>query len=284
MISLVTIVLAMPQSLAGGAPALTESFEAPGTTWSATIFPDEFLLGAALSREPLSVGLGAPNTSPALPINAGGDLEGRYYETGLAATGGYALTADVPSNQLTDVALRGYVAIGNPDPFGSQSISFLLRANVTPRPIGPPRLNAYTATINRNGPGFATLSLARWNDGVIAAGDVFVSGGFPVDFANENYLLEFRVQSTILLARLWRVTADQGQIRVDPIVLGQGTGLMTNWLWARDGELTQGRAGVRGFARGGNSVFWDDLRLGSASDRLRFLAEPPQPPTVPTQP
>ena len=57
---------------------LHEPFDEPGTSWAATIFPDlHVLAGGAFTREPLSVALGAPDALPELPINAGGDLEGR---------------------------------------------------------------------------------------------------------------------------------------------------------------------------------------------------------------
>ena len=128
---------------------LYEDFDAPGTTWAATIFSDEHISGVeAFTREPLSAGMGAPDTVPPLPINAGGDLEGRYSEGN--SGGAFALTADVPGNTFSHGAMRGFVAIGAPDPFGSQSVAFLLRASLNPTPPFGSGLNAYTAHIARN--------------------------------------------------------------------------------------------------------------------------------------
>ena len=268
-------ILAPVQRTAPLQVVLSEDFDEPGTTWAATIFPDEFIPGgAAFTREELSSALGAPDTSPALPINAGGDLEGRYAEVSLSG-GSFALGADTPANRFEDAALRGFLAIGNPDPFGGQTVGFLLRASVDPNPAFGSGLDAYTAEIVHNQGSTALLVLARWRNGVITAADTFATASFPVDLAAENYLLEFRVQGDLLTARLWRVTASNGSLAIDPIPLGAGPGRPANSLVARDSELTSGRAGVSAFARGGNSVFWDDVLLGQPGDKLGHLALPP---------
>jgi hypothetical protein len=258
---------------------LREDFDEPGTSWAATLFPDEIIPGgAAFTREELSGALGAPDTSPPLPINTGGDLEGRYAEV-TASGGSYALGADVPSNRFEDAAIRGYLAIGAPDPFGGQTVGFLLRASVNPNPPFGTGLNAYTAEVVHNqGQPTALLVLARWRDSVITAGDTFATASFPVDLGAENYLLEFRVQGDLLTARLWRVTASGGSVAVDPIPLGTGPSGPTSVLRAHDPELTSGRAGVSAFARGGNSVFWDDVELGQPGDKLGRSLLPPLPP------
>ena len=258
---------------------LREDFDEPGTAWSATLFPDLLLTGnTAFTREELSTALGAPSTIPPLPINAGGDLEGRFAEVTLGS-GSYALTADTPENRLEDAALRGYVAIGNPDPFGGQTVGFLLRANIEPHPPFGTGLNAYTAEIVHNGgQTSASVYLSRWRNGVIRPPDLLASAAFPIDLANENYRIEFRVEGDLLSVRLWRVTAAGGSVVLAPIPLGTGPGGSANLLTARDSELTAGRAGLSAFARGGNSVFWDDVELVQPGDKLGGLGMPPSPP------
>jgi hypothetical protein len=253
---------------------LLEDFDepGPGTSWNATLFPDEILGGGTqLVREPLTVAQGAPDTQPPLPINAGGDLEGRLYELTLGGSG-YALTADMAENQLSDCAVRGFVAIGAPDPFGSQSVGLLIRASVNPNPPFGTGLNAYTAQVIRNGNGDVSFMLARWRDGVITPPDVFANVPFVASFAQENYLIALHAEGDALLARLWRVRVQSGSLVVEPVLLAQSpNGKPTNTIGARDGELVSGRIGVDGFARGGNSVFWEDVQLGLPPDRLAPL-------------
>jgi hypothetical protein len=252
-----------------------EDFDEPGSglDWSATLFPESSLGGSTLTREPLTVAQGAPDTVPALPINAGGDLEGRLFEI-TAGGGSFALTEDTPENQLTDGAVRGFVAIGAPDPFGGQTVGLLVRASINPNPPFGTGLNAYVAQIVRNGPGAVSFALARWRDGVITAADVFANVPFVANFPQENYLIALHAEGDMLLARLWRVRADAGALVIEPVPLGTSpNGKLSNTIVAHDGELAAGRVGVDGFARGGNSVFWDDVQLGLPADAVATRAQ-----------
>src|SRR5262245_14405962 len=72
--------LALATNVFAQAP-LIEDFDEVGSDWSNTHFPGEVIFGdGVFTREALDVALGAPDTQPPLPINAGGDLEGRYSE------------------------------------------------------------------------------------------------------------------------------------------------------------------------------------------------------------
>lgn len=238
-----------------------ESFDEPGTTWSNTRFPDVFgpgLPGAfAFVREPLDPLSGAPDTTPPLPINVGGDLEGRYVELGLAGSGAYALMRDDPANAIADVGVRGFVGIGNPDPFGSQSVGFVLRGSVN----ASGRVDAYLAELVHNGGNLGLLAVSRIRDGVITVADLFVlSSPFPVDLQNENYLLFFGAVGETLVARMWVTHVVGGVVTSEPIDLGLGTS-PPNAVVVHDGELSAGRVGVRCFARGGNSALFEDVRV-----------------------
>lgn len=258
-----------------------EDFDEPGTSWSATLFPDELILGGTvLTREPLTLAQGAPDTDPPLPINAGGDLEGRLFELTFGGSG-YALTADVPENQVTDGAVRAFVAIGAPDPFGGQSVGLLVRASINPNPPFGSGLNAYTAEVIRNGNGAVSFALARWRDGVITPPDVFANVPFVASFAQENYVIALHAEGDRILARLWRVRVDTGALVIEPVTLGLGPSGPTNTIVARDGELASGRFGVDGFARGANSVFWDDIQLGLPPDRVALAVRAPGPTLAP---
>ena len=245
-----------------------EDFDRPGpaTSWIATFFPDEIRLGdSLLTRESLTISQGAPDTMPPLPINAGGDAEGRCSEQTFGG-GAYALTADTPENRLTDCAVRGFVAIGVPNPSGGQNVGLLVRVNIDPNPPFGTGLNGYMAQVSRNGSS-ATFELARWRGGVVTPPDVFATVPFVADFEQENYLIALHAEGDALLARLWRVRVASGALVIEPVLLGTSPkGTPTNAIVARDGELAAGRIGVYGFARGGNSVFWDDVQLGQPPD------------------
>jgi hypothetical protein len=250
--SILLATLALAIQLHGDPPARFEDFDERGTTWAATIFPE--VNAGSYSREPLTTALGAPDTVPPLPINAGGDLEGRYVEA-LAST--FTLAANEPANRFEDGGIRGYLGFGVTSSFGSQSVGFLLRASINPSPPFGSGLNAYTAYVDRSTATQAILHLARWRDGVVT--DVFASADITVHPGQENLLLEFEVQGSYLAARLWRVTAVSGRLVTAPVALAPAPGVLGNLLWAEDGELVRGRAGVHAFTRSSNSVFFDDV-------------------------
>lgn len=258
-----------------------EDFDAPGTSWSATLFSDAHPgFNTALTREPLTVIRGAPDTVPPLPINAGGDAEGRMFETAVPASDAFALTANVPESHFRDGALSLHAAFGVTSAFGDQSVGPLLRASI--RPVTG-RLDAYTALLTRTGGrNNAVLLLARWRNGVITLDEVFAESDLRIDPDVENYRIEFEVVGTRLAARLWRITAAGGRLVLAPVVISGGSGPLGNELVAHDAELRTGRAGIRFFTRSTNSVFVDDIVLkakdpsrGSSSGLLSAPALPP---------
>ena len=100
-----------------------ERFNQAGNAWAASTFSNTILLGSGSNVERIVIpaGLGAPNTAPALPINEGGDKEGRFFEAGGFFSGSYALTDPVPANELTDASIDGYVAFGFTSGTGTRS-------------------------------------------------------------------------------------------------------------------------------------------------------------------
>jgi len=248
--------------------AVFEDFDARGTSWAATIFPNvEASPNMGVSREPLSVDQGAPDTEPPLPINAGGDAEGRFCEEVLPASGSFALSAISPANVMRNGSIRAVVAFGVTDPFGSQIYGVLLRARINPNPPFGSGLNAYTAYIYRSGaiPGEGNFVLARWQDGVVSS--QFVLTSFALGAGPENYVIEFEVEGRRLAARLWRITARDGSLVTEPVALANGLGPLANQIEAQDGSLITGRAGMYAFTRSTNSVFCDDILVKRTDDR-----------------
>jgi hypothetical protein len=232
------------------APGL-EDFDQAGSTWADTLFPAQLGLGGAFVREPLGAGLGAPDTDPPLPINQGGDKEGRYFEQTFAPTGAISTSLDVHC----DVRIEGYVGIGFPDPFGGRSVGFLLRGGYTPWST------AYSATLNHNGGTTATLDLSFQCNGIITPSTVLASSQpITIDPFHENYRLTFTAVGNQLVAELARVFVSGGVVVEEPIDLLAAPGVQSQ-LVATDGRLVAGFVGVNAFARGGNSVFYDDVQV-----------------------
>ena len=251
---LTTLALAIQLHGDPSPPTWFEDFDERGTTWAETIFPE--VHGGPFSREPLTTFQGALDTVPPLPISAGGDLEGRNVD---APSGSFALAANVPANRFENGGIRGYVAFGIRSSFGSQSVGFLLRSSINPSPPFGSGLNAYMAYVDRSTATNATFTLARWRDGVVTWDDVLASTEITIHPSRENLLLEFEVQGEQLAARLWRVSAVAGRLVIAPVALAPAPGVLGNLLWAEDGELALGRAGVHAFTRSSNSVFFDDV-------------------------
>src|SRR5262245_37801716 len=70
---------------AGANVVVFEKFNQAGNLWTSSVFSDVIMdAGGAIERTTIGAALGAPNTTPALPINEGGDKEARYYQTVLS--------------------------------------------------------------------------------------------------------------------------------------------------------------------------------------------------------
>ena len=253
-----------------------EDFDAPGSSWAQTIFSDVLAPPTnGLSREVLTVGQGAPDTFPPLPIAAGGDLEGRVFEVMVAGGSPFALMADEPENVFRDGAIRAVVAFGVTSSFGDQAAGVLLRARVGAGPPSGSHLHAYTAEIVRSG-SVGIFVLARWANGVITADTVFAESKFPMgNPALENFLIELRAVGTRLDASLWRISASAGRVVTAPVILAGGLGPLSNQFAATDEALASGRAGLHAFVRSTNNVFFDDARVKAfdTARQARVLAD-----------
>ena len=241
------LLAAIFMSVAAHAAAFVENFDEAGTTWANTRFSNIIPSGGGtFERQSLSTALGAPNTSPVLPVNAGGDLEGRYYEASLAITSSYAVT----TGTFTDATIDGYFGFGIVVAFGAPSMGLLLRESGNSSfPV-----NSYLATLGLGGPiapfsNSGNFSIQRITNGV---GQVLAtSGNFGTTQANSNYHLTFSAIGSTLTASVSQVRVVEGALVETPITL----------LTATDFGLTSGAAGVSAFARGQQSIFFDDISV-----------------------
>ena len=233
-----------------------ESFEQDGSAWIGTLFPNLAWTGGALFvRDALGSGLAAPDTTPPLPINVGGDKAARCFEVAPRNGGAIAIGERV----YCDVELDGYVAFGYPDAFGSRLAGFLLRGG------SAPSHTAYSVEVVHNGGTTALLALSFMCNGIVAAPNVLAtSQAFPVDLTRENYRLTASVQGTLLRARLRRVFVSGGVVVEEPIDLLPAPGIRDE-LVATSTLLFEGTVGSSGFACGASSVFFDDVRITDLS-------------------
>ena len=225
-----------------------EDFEGPGFDWSTTLFSEVIGPGGAtfFGRTPIFGNENAPDTSPPLPVNVDGDTEGRYAAPG---GGSYALTPDIPSNQLTDSSISGFVGFG---PFQCSSLDFssagfVLRATVDPNSLGL-GVTGYSAILS-NAPcsNVLLLDLYRWGSTTATTSTSLASATFRGEVSNENYALSLRARGNRLSTRVWRVVVDPQGLRLEPVVLNPGaSGTAAYTLAATDDSFSSGRSGLYG--------------------------------------
>lgn len=253
------LLAAIFMSVAAHAAAFVENFDEAGTTWANTRFSNIIPSGGGtFERQSLSTALGAPNTSPALPVNAGGDLEGRYYEATLAATSSYAVTA----NSFTDATIDGYLGYGVVTSFGAPSMGFVLRESGNSIAL----VNGYSARIGISGPipnysSSGALTISRIVNGVVTSANIFATSlAFGMNEATENYHLTFSAIGSTLTASVFRIQAVGGALVETPIDLQSAAGVQSS-ITATDSALTSGAAGLNAFVRGSQSIFYDDISV-----------------------
>ncbi len=236
-------------------PVLAEDFDQSGSALTYTCFPDETHSGGTVFvRETVQAATGAPNTAPALPINVGGDKECRYYEADYAPSHAYALMTGISENDFADGVIDGTIAAAMPVPWGSRDAGFVLRAQE-----GGNGMNCYFACFYNYVGNTGHFAISRLNNGI--GQTLLDSDDFPVDLQSENYRIRFRADGTMLTAWLWRVHVVDGAVVETPIDLNASEPGVQNVISAEDDELSSGRAGLFAFARGENSVFFDDVHL-----------------------
>ncbi|MGE4198095.1 MAG: hypothetical protein AB7G11_13335, partial [Phycisphaerales bacterium] len=254
-IVLASLALASRSALAQ--TVIFEKFNQNGMLWSDSVFSNVSLGPSTfLERGQTAAGLGAPNTSPVLPINESGDKEGRFFTTAATSNTAYALTAQVGGIEYTDGLIDGYISFGVNTLAGVRSAGLMARASETPL------LNGYIALLSHDAGDSLTLRIARVRDGVVFIADTFATSEVlvPANTGSENYHLYFSVNGPELEARLARVEVVAGVVRESRVDLLSAAGTQDT-LTAFDTELLSGRPGVRvaSSATPDNSVFFDDV-------------------------
>ena len=240
---------------------LTENFDAPGTDWSNTIFSDT---AGVFSRSPLGSATAYPNTTPPLPINQGGDLEGDVL--------GSALLPNLPPYQFNDGQIDAYILPARSDSFGYFNAGLYLRAR-----RGASGLNGYVAGLYNYG-GTSHVFIDRVVNGIYHT--LYpASSSFPVTAGTENFRLRFSASGDRLTATLWRVSISGGVLTETPVLLEGGT----NSIVRTDSTYSSGVAGLYGaMGSQSNDALFDDVTVTGPSLGYGTLGTLTTPPITPS--
>jgi hypothetical protein len=227
--------------LSNGFTSLTENFDEAGTAWSSTIFSN--VSGSAVRSDLAGIG---PNTSPALPINQGGDLEGRLIGSVDAQM------PSVPANLFSDGTIDAYVAPSNR--------SALQHAGLHLRCTGLPlSLTGYEAIILFYADGSAKADFSKTVNGI---GTWFYTSTSTFTVAdNENIHMRFSAAGSTLSLTLWRVAVSGGVVTETAIPFFNGT----NTLTATDTTYASGYAGLHHWSGGSADMLLEDASVSFAT-------------------
>ncbi len=224
--------------LGPAATALTENFDQPGTAWSSTIFST--YSGTATRTDLTGIG---PNTTPPLPVNQGGDLEGRLTTD--------AQMPSVPANFFSDGTIEAYV--GRPDRSQLQHTGLHIRCTGQPS-----MLTGYEAIILFYTDGTAKADFSKIVNGI---GTWFYTSTTAFSVADsDNIHMRFSASGSTLSLTLWRVNVSGGVVTETAIPFFNGT----NTLTATDSTYTGGYAGLHHWASGSADMLVDDVSVSFA--------------------
>lgn len=219
-----------------GTPAVVaEDFNATGPAWSNLFTHTGGNHGYAFSRSALTSG---PNTSPQLPINISGDMEGR-----VVGTYGWCLAADTPGNVFADGSIDGYVCAEAPA--AAMAGGLIIRGGVAGS--GP---SGYCAQVSYGSATSATISLEYASGGTLAR---FSSPA--VVSANDVIRLTLSARGPRITLNAWKVSISGGNVVETPI-LNSGNATLVVY----DSRHASGRAGLRCF-NGSVAMLWDDITI-----------------------
>jgi len=228
----------------------TADLNETGASFSNTIFAS---IGSTLfRREALGAGSGIPNTTPPLPINVSGDVEGLFVPPNSLVTGGRVSMPSEPGSIMQNGSIEGYIAFGYTSGTSPQSGGFDLRMNSG-------ATSYYTASIVTTSANTANLTITKVANSSLST--LVASSDFSTSFANENYKLRFSANGSTLTASVWRVAISNGAVVETPIVLNTGT----NSLTVTDTALASGVVGLRASGTQPNVIMYDDIVVTHAS-------------------
>ncbi|MBX7211457.1 MAG: M36 family metallopeptidase [Verrucomicrobiaceae bacterium] len=219
----------------------TENFDGGGTAWAGTIFSQAGGT-ATMDLQDMTTG---PAATPSLPVNTGGDFEGRIGNASGFGSG-YAL---LPSSNFADGSIEGYLAPENAAAGAGGMGAFMLRAS----PSATGGLQGYA--------GYASFgtSTAYFGIYVVVNGTTSTLGaaGFSTALTTaDNLKLRLSAQGSTLTLQAWKVAVSGGVVTETPLVLESGSTSLVR----TDTTFASGSAGV--FANGtAVRCYFDDITV-----------------------
>jgi hypothetical protein len=232
-VSFYLVTSAAPFVVAAAPLYFTESFEQGSAFGPAPGYSPSTLAGVVT----------APNSSPALHINQGGDIELMYSPASFTHVAAFA------TGNYGDVQIDGYVGIGSAGSSGGISGGLILRATDPD--------DYYSAYINTNpgNPRQGDLLLTESVGGI--NNYPFSHLSIPnFDPLQEDYHITFAANGSILTASISRENVVNG------IVVETALGSISTV----DSSFASGEVGLYSFAANSNNVFFDDITVSAVPE------------------
>ncbi|MBK8036327.1 MAG: hypothetical protein IPK22_04225 [Verrucomicrobiaceae bacterium] len=220
----------------------TENFDAAGTSWAETVFPATGG-GATMDRQAMTAG---PNTTPALPVNQGSDLEGRIGSASGTSTG-YAFMPATSTYTFADGSIEGYLA-----PEGITGFlygSLLMRSSLS----ATGGIQGYAAFASFNNTS-VTLSIQVLLNGIL--NPLGASSNSITLSSSDNVKLRLTTQGNTLTLQAWRVAVSGGVVVETPLVIDGGSTSMVR----SDTTFSTGRPSVY-FSAAAGRCYFDDITV-----------------------
>lgn len=226
------------------ADGIFETFES-AVTVKETHFSQLHLIGTGrFSLDRIRAEPGAPS-GIRLPVSAGGDQELRYGEGPGGIAGSHSMAVAIATSGHVDSVVSGYMGASRTKKFGSLTAGLMCRASGKERELG-----AYVARASFGSHGHNTVSFSlsvKKNGTMHSSYPSDVSGKFPLNLEEENVFIELQAVGDSITASCWKVLPTGEKVHLDSLSI-------------RDDSHTSGAAGIFAFARGENSLFFDDIR------------------------
>lgn len=241
MVSLHDVTLA-PAST--GTTTWTEDFDESGAAWSSTLFsatgPGPSGPASTLDRQVMTTG---PNTTPALPVNQGGDKEGRVGIDG-STSSSYMLPPLTAEHTFADGSIEGYMA---PEGIiGFFNSHLLLRARLS----STNGLLGYSAMGNF-GTSSVTFGIQVLVNGIISS--IGTSSAMAYT-ASDNFKVRLTAEGSTLTLQVWKVSVAAGNVIETPQAIFSGNTTLT----VSNTAYPSGRAGLY-FSAAGGRCYFDDV-------------------------
>jgi hypothetical protein len=221
----------------GTSEPVTENFDAlAGGAWSAQFPVQGGNSGYSYSSSMLTAG---PNTTPALPINQGGDIEGR-----VSGSFTWCYTTDTAANTFSDGTIEATIAPETPA--SAMSAALILRGS----PSGS-AATGYVAMVS-----FISATQASIFIGHAASGSSWIAFPTQTLATSDNIRLRFTATGPRLVLNAWKINVSGGSVVETPVLTAGGSPDLIVY----DTLLSSGRAGMR-FAAGTSAFLLDDLSI-----------------------